>query len=74
MAAEVKGHDAKYEEALKKFEKNNPKYSFLLRRDVRVAELIGGSLSDLGDSISDMHFTGGSWNPKCRSSQHLMTK
>jgi len=34
VAAEVKGHDAKYEDALKGFEKNNPKFKFLLRRDV----------------------------------------
>jgi len=36
VAAEVKGHDANYEDALKEFEKNNPKFKFLLRRDVRI--------------------------------------
>ncbi|CAA7261671.1 unnamed protein product [Cyclocybe aegerita] len=35
MAAEVKGHDMKYEETLKDLEKNNPKYNFLLRRNHR---------------------------------------
>lgn len=34
VAAEVKGHDAGYEETLKQRERNNPKYAFLLRRDV----------------------------------------
>ncbi|KAG5648618.1 hypothetical protein DXG03_003229 [Asterophora parasitica] len=33
VAAEVKGHDAKYEESLRERERNNPKYSFLLHRD-----------------------------------------
>ncbi|KAJ3513315.1 hypothetical protein NLJ89_g3015 [Agrocybe chaxingu] len=35
VAAEVKGHDTKYEETLKDLEKNNPKYNFLLRRNHR---------------------------------------
>lgn len=35
VAAEVKGHDAKYEAALREREKDNPKYRFLLRRDHR---------------------------------------
>lgn len=34
VAAEVKGHDTKYEETLRDREKSNPKYNFLLRRDV----------------------------------------
>ena len=34
VAAEVKGHDSKYENALREREKANPKYNFLLRRDV----------------------------------------
>lgn len=34
VALEVRGHDAKYEETLRDREKSNPKYSFLLRRDV----------------------------------------
>ncbi|KAF8160829.1 hypothetical protein B0H34DRAFT_653827 [Crassisporium funariophilum] len=35
VAAEVKGHDAKYEETLRDLEKNNAKYSFLLLRNHR---------------------------------------
>ena len=35
VAAEVRGHDANYEDALRGFERNNPKYQFLLKRDVR---------------------------------------
>jgi len=35
VATEVKGHDGEYEKALKELEKNNPKYNFLLKRDVR---------------------------------------
>ncbi|KIM45267.1 hypothetical protein M413DRAFT_66140 [Hebeloma cylindrosporum] len=35
VAAEVKDHDSKYEEALREREKSNPKYNFLLRRDHR---------------------------------------
>lgn len=35
VAAEVKDHDSKYEEALRQREKSNPKYNFLLRRDHR---------------------------------------
>lgn len=34
VAGEIKGHDAKYEETLREREKNNPKFAFLLRRDV----------------------------------------
>lgn len=34
VAAEVKGHDKKFEETLREREKSNPKYKFLLRRDV----------------------------------------
>jgi len=34
VAAEVKDHDIKYEEILRDREKSNPKYNFLLRRDV----------------------------------------
>jgi len=34
VAAEVKDHDIKYEETLRDREKSNPKYNFLLRRDV----------------------------------------
>ncbi|KAF8973143.1 hypothetical protein BDZ97DRAFT_1936060 [Flammula alnicola] len=35
VAAEVKGHDAKYEETLREREKSNHKYNFLLRRGHR---------------------------------------
>jgi U2-associated protein SR140 len=35
VAAEVKGHGKKYETTLKERERNNPKYSFMLRRDHR---------------------------------------
>ncbi|KAF4620432.1 hypothetical protein D9613_000399 [Agrocybe pediades] len=35
VALEVKGQDAKYEEALREREKSNPKYNFLLRKDHR---------------------------------------
>lgn len=35
VAAEVRGHDSKYEETLREREKANAKYNFLLRRDVR---------------------------------------
>jgi U2-associated protein SR140 len=34
VAAEVRGHDKKFEETLREREKSNPKYNFLLRRDV----------------------------------------
>ena len=34
VAAEIKGHDAKYEETLREFEKNNSKYNFIFRRNV----------------------------------------
>ena len=33
VAAEVKGHDAEYEDSLKERERTNPRYAFL-RRDV----------------------------------------
>ena len=36
VAAEVKGHGKKYETTLKERERNNPKYSFMLRKDVRL--------------------------------------
>lgn len=39
VAAEVKGHDAKYEGTLREREKSNPKYNFLLRRDVSPLDL-----------------------------------
>lgn len=39
VAAEVKGHDAKYEETLREWEQNNPKYTFLLHRNVSQAFL-----------------------------------
>ncbi|KAG6866724.1 hypothetical protein C0991_011383 [Blastosporella zonata] len=35
VAAEVKGHDALYEETLREREQNNPKYAFLLNRNHR---------------------------------------
>ena len=35
VAAEVRGHDANYEDALRDFERSNPKYQFLLKRNVR---------------------------------------
>jgi U2-associated protein SR140 len=35
VAAEVKGHGAKFEENLKERERGNPKYAFLLNRTVR---------------------------------------
>ncbi|KAF8200699.1 hypothetical protein BJ912DRAFT_1019728 [Pholiota molesta] len=35
VAAEVRGHDKKFEETLREREKSNPKYNFLLRRDHR---------------------------------------
>ncbi|KAK2464264.1 hypothetical protein APHAL10511_003721 [Amanita phalloides] len=35
VAAEVKGHGKKYETRLKERERNNPKYSFMLRKDHR---------------------------------------
>ncbi|TFK44403.1 hypothetical protein BDQ12DRAFT_672925 [Crucibulum laeve] len=35
VAAEVRGHDAKYEETLRERERNNPKYAFLLHRNHR---------------------------------------
>lgn len=34
VAAEVKGHGKKYENSLKERERNNPKYSFLLKKNV----------------------------------------
>lgn len=34
VAAEVKGHGVKYAETLKEREKNNPKYAFLVHKDV----------------------------------------
>ena len=34
MAGEIKGHDVKYEETLREREKNNPKFAFILRKDV----------------------------------------
>lgn len=34
VAGEIKGHDAKFEETLREREKNNPKFAFILRRDV----------------------------------------
>ena len=37
VAAEVRGHDAKYEASLKEREKNNPKFGFLLNKHVRRA-------------------------------------
>lgn len=36
VAAEVRGQDEKYEGALRDFEKNNPKYNFLLKRAVSI--------------------------------------
>ncbi|KAG6903084.1 hypothetical protein C0995_006271 [Termitomyces sp. Mi166 len=33
VAAEVKGHDAKYQETLREREQNNPKYAFLLHKN-----------------------------------------
>jgi U2-associated protein SR140 len=35
VAAEVRGHDAKYEANLKEREKNNPKFGFLVNKHVR---------------------------------------
>ena len=34
VAAEVKGHGKKYETGLKERERNNPKYSFMLKKNV----------------------------------------
>jgi hypothetical protein len=34
VAAEIKGHDTKYEETLREFEKNNSKYNFIFYRSV----------------------------------------
>lgn len=34
VAAELKGHDERYDGVLREFEKNNPKYAFMLKRDV----------------------------------------
>jgi len=34
VAAEVKGHGKKYETNLKERERNNPKYSFMLKKNV----------------------------------------
>jgi len=34
VAAEIKGHDTKYEETLREFEKNNSKYNFIFHRNV----------------------------------------
>ena len=34
VAAEIKGHDTKYEETLREFEKNNSKYNFIFHRSV----------------------------------------
>ena len=34
VAGEIKGHDAKFEETLRDREKNNPKFAFILRKDV----------------------------------------
>jgi len=37
VAGEIKGHDAKFEETLREREKNNPKFAFLLRKDVSIS-------------------------------------
>lgn len=37
VAAEVRGHDAKYEASLKERERNNPKYGFLLNKHVSIS-------------------------------------
>jgi hypothetical protein len=35
VAAEVRGHDAKYEANLRERERNNPKFGFLINKHVR---------------------------------------
>lgn len=40
VAAEVIGHGAKYEESLRERERNNPKYAFLLNKNVSCIALI----------------------------------
>lgn len=34
VAAEIKGHGSKYEQSLRERERNNPKFAFLLKKDV----------------------------------------
>jgi U2-associated protein SR140 len=36
VAAEVRGHDAKYEAGLKEREKHNPKFGFLINKHVSI--------------------------------------
>lgn len=49
VAGQVKGHDAEYESALKKWEKDNSKYAFLLQRTVGLVFL--SSLSRQSDTL-----------------------
>jgi len=51
VAAEVRGHDAKYEASLKERERNNPKFGFLINKHVRalvVRWFVGSSANVIG--------------------------
>lgn len=74
VAAEVKGHDAKYEAALREREKDNPKYRFLLRRDVSGGCIIL-QLFVLTRSSTDVMRSTEVWlNPRDSLSLNLMTR
>lgn len=45
VAAEVKGHDFKYENSLCERERSNPKFAFLIDRDVRMNSLLPSCIS-----------------------------
>lgn len=62
VAGEIKGHDAKFEENLREREKNNPKFAFLLRKDVSSVH-VHVSWYLVNTSTADMLIIGDLWNP-----------
>jgi hypothetical protein len=74
VAAEVRGHDAKYEASLKERERNNPKFGFLTNKHVRaflfgLVYLVANISSWV--SIEDMRSIGDLWNGRTASIQLL---
>jgi hypothetical protein len=76
VAAEVKGHGAKYEEILKERERGNPKFAFLLHKNVRngIQFLFCNRRRFLFRSIEDMLIIKDSCKRKTGLSQSSMMK
>lgn len=77
VAAEVRGHDAKYEASLKGREKHNPKFGFLINKHVSafvmVAYRLGCCTLMFNLSIEDMHSIADSLSGKMASIRHSTT-